>query len=121
MGSGFVHSGRMPTSTELLEKARHFDTRMQNASANDRKAVNPYIRCMRISTMSWLEGSWGKKHTKSKPLSQATRRQKQNKMILNAEQRKKTKTFEKRQRKRHGRMGFSGYHLLVFSRGRLFF
>lgn len=70
-----------------------------------------------------------KKHIKSKPLSQATRRKKKTKKnkkrqkkkikTLNAEQQKKQK-LEKRQRET-SRMGNNRYHLLVFSRGCLLF
>lgn len=85
------HSGRMPASAES------FHTKIQK---DEEKILSPYICCTATGALcpSWRQREGGgrlKKHTKSKPLSQATG--------TNPKKKKKTKQKSKRRAKQKGK------------------
>lgn len=108
---------------------------------DEEKMLSPYICCTATGALcpSWRQREGGgrlKKHTKSKPLSQATgtnqkKPKKPKNKSLNAEQNKKKKKQNNKKknrknplrtdRERCGGWASNGYHLLVFSRGCLLF
>lgn len=105
---------------------------------DEEKMLSPYICCTATGALcpSWRQREGGgrlKKHTKSKPLSQATgtnqKNQNKKKSKRRAKQKEKKQNNKKKNRKnplrtdreRCGGWASNGYHLLVFSRGCLLF